>query len=120
MSMLTQIARRVASRYARFHEGPQGEREFDQWMKDQPESFQEDWEANTEEYGDQFKTAAGGDPYWMTANFPSKDSKGRPVRKGDRVFYYPRTRTMLSGAEAEEAARDFDAARADEEFMGGW
>ena len=43
---------------ARFHEGPEGEREFDEWLGDQPEDFQKEWAQNTEEYGDQFKTAA--------------------------------------------------------------
>ncbi len=59
---------------------------------------------------------ASGDPYWMTARFPGKDSKGRPVRKGDKVFYYPRTRTMLTGEEAERASREFDAAVFDEGY----
>jgi hypothetical protein len=31
------------------------------------------------------------------------------------VFYYPLTKTVLTGAEAEAAARDFDAARFDED-----
>lgn len=57
------------------------------------------------------------DPYWMTAKYAGKDSKGRPVSKGQRVFYYPNTRAMLTGEEAEQASRDFDAARSDE---GGW
>jgi hypothetical protein len=42
---------------ARFHEGPQGRKEFKEWMGDQPKDFQEEWEANTEEYGDKFKKA---------------------------------------------------------------
>ena len=62
------------------------------------------------------KLAAAGDPYWMTAKFPGKDSKGRPVRKGDKVFYYPRTKTMLTGEEAEKASREFDAAVFDEGY----
>ena len=61
------------------------------------------------------KQAAYGDPYWMVAKFPGVDSKGRPVRKGDKVFYYPRTKVMLTGPEAEQASRDFDAAKADED-----
>jgi DNA-binding ferritin-like protein len=62
------------------------------------------------------KTAAYGDPYWMTAKYPGKDHKGNPFKKGDRVFYYPRTKTILTGPEAEQASRDFDAARFDEGY----
>jgi DNA-binding ferritin-like protein len=64
------------------------------------------------------KTAAKGDPYWMTAKYPGKDSKGKAVRKGDKVFYYPNTKTMLTGDEAEKASRDFDAGKFDEDFSG--
>lgn len=46
------------SKKARFHEGPEGEREFREWFDDQPEDFQQEWEENTEEYGDKFKTAS--------------------------------------------------------------
>ena len=62
------------------------------------------------------KTAVRGDPYWMEARYPGHDSKGRIVRKGDKVFYYPRTKTMLTGEEAEQAARDFESARFDEGY----
>ena len=55
------------------------------------------------------------DPYWMTAKYPGKDKNGKPFRAGERVFYYPLTKTVLTGAEAEAAARDFDAARFDED-----
>ena len=54
-----------------------------------------------------------GDPYWTTARFNSPDGK---IKKGERIFYYPRTRRALAGEEAEQAARDFAAAAADE----GW
>jgi len=69
------------------------------------------------------RTAAGlvaarysGDPYWMTARYPGVDSKGRPVKRGDRVFYYPRTKTILTGDDAERASAEFDAASFDEDF----
>lgn len=64
------------------------------------------------------RTAAKGDPYWMTAKYPGKDSTGKAVRKGDKVFYYPNTKTMLTGDEAEKASRDFDAGKFDEDFSG--
>lgn len=45
-------------RNARFHEGPKGQKEFEEWKAEQPKEFQEEWDANTEEYGDQFKQAS--------------------------------------------------------------
>lgn len=56
------------------------------------------------------------DPFWMTARFDSIDANGHQVRKGDRIFYYPKTKTVLSGAEAEQAAADFFACAEDEAF----
>jgi hypothetical protein len=47
---------------ARFHEGPEGREEWEEWFAEQPQEFQEEWESNTEEYGDQFK-AAGWEGY---------------------------------------------------------
>lgn len=54
------------------------------------------------------------DPYWTTARFDGIDAKGNPIRKGDAIFYYPRTRSAYVGAAADEASRDFDAAAFDE------
>ncbi len=62
------------------------------------------------------RVAAKGDPYWMEARFPGRDNKGRPFNKGDRVFYYPRTKAILTGPEAEQASRDMDSARFDEGY----
>lgn len=61
------------------------------------------------------------DPYWTTARFDSVDKQGQPVRKGTRIFYYPRTRTVLQGEQAEQASRDFAAAQMDEaNYSGNW
>jgi len=46
-----------SSRRARFHEGPEGTKEFEKWKAEQPEEFQEEWDANTEKYKDKFKQA---------------------------------------------------------------
>lgn len=56
------------------------------------------------------------DPYWMTARYNDTAEDGTPVRKGDRVFYYPSTRKVFIGARAERAAADFEACRQDEEW----
>jgi len=60
--------------------------------------------------GDDRRTAArySGDPYWTTAKYPGTDANGHPFRKGDRVFYYPRTKTILTGDAAERASAEFD------------
>ena len=59
------------AREARFAEGDTAG--WEAWMKTQPQSVQDDWQANKEKYGDQFKTAS--------AKFvPLEDAK-----KGDLV-----------------------------------
>lgn len=42
---------------ARFHEGPEGKKEFDAWLKKQPKTVQDEWGANTQKYKDRFKTS---------------------------------------------------------------
>ena len=54
------------------------------------------------------------DPYWTTAKFDSTDGEGNPVKRGTRIFYFPKTRTVYQGAKAEEESRRFDAAAFDE------
>jgi len=60
-----------------------------------------------------------GNPYWMTVRYAGKDKNGKPFKRGDRVFYYPNTRTCLTGEEAEQAARAFEAARSDDDNNNG-
>lgn len=59
-------------------------------------------------------TRYGNDPRWIVTKYPGRDKAGRPVPAGTRAFYFPLTRRMLTGAEAEQASRDFEAARSDE------
>lgn len=59
------------------------------------------------------------DPYWTTAKFDSLDAKGNPVKRGTRIFYYPKGRKVYQGADAEQASRDFQAAAQDEAFYCG-
>jgi hypothetical protein len=42
---------------ARFHEGPEGTKEFEVWKKKQGPEFEEEWNTMNAEYGDKFKTA---------------------------------------------------------------
>jgi len=56
------------------------------------------------------------DPFWLKAKYPGVDKNGKHFKKGDDVFYYPNSRTFLTGEEAKQASRDFDAAKQDEVF----
>jgi len=42
---------------ARFKEGPEGRKEFEKWLADQPEDFQAEWEDMNEEHRDKFRQA---------------------------------------------------------------
>jgi hypothetical protein len=62
------------------------------------------------------------DPRWMTAKYAGKcgGNSGKcfePIKAGDRVFYYPTSRTILAQAcgHAEDASNDFAAHAADED-----
>ena len=59
------------------------------------------------------------DPYWTTAKFNSTDANGNAVKRGDRIFYYPATKTVLTGPAADKASADFAGAAADEAMMNG-
>ncbi len=61
------------------------------------------------------------DPYWTTARFdgPSNNKDGTPIKRGDRIFYYPNGRQSFVGAEAEAASADFQSCAQDEAFMSG-
>lgn len=55
------------------------------------------------------------DPRWITSKFAGIDANGRQFKKGDRIFFYPIGKRILTGEAAEQASREFDAARQDEE-----
>lgn len=56
------------------------------------------------------------DPRWIVAKYPGKCFCGSAIAKGERCFYYPNTRTLKCVKCSEQAARDFEAAKQDEEF----
>jgi hypothetical protein len=60
-------------------------------------------------------TQFSNDPRWIVTKFASKDANGNLVKKGERAFYYPLTKALLTGEEAEAASREFEAARLAEE-----
>ena len=62
------------------------------------------------------------DPRWITAKFAGKCAGNggkccEPIKAGDRVFYYPASRSTLAQAcgHAEDAVNDFNSAKFDEE-----
>ncbi len=56
------------------------------------------------------------DPYWTDARFGSVCKCGQVINKGDRIFYYPATKTALCTKCSEQASREFAAAVQDEDF----
>jgi len=65
-------------------------------------------------------TTYQGDPYWTTARFPGKcHDCGRPIRQGDRIYYYPKGKHILCADPCgKDAHREFvDAAEAEDR---GW
>lgn len=69
------------------------------------------------------------DPRWITVKFvnpkapPQCGTCGAKLVKGERVFYYPNSKTMLCMKDGcgMKASRDFAAAAFDEAQMnGGW
>ena len=61
------------------------------------------------------------DPRWITAKYAGTDTHGTKFGKGDRVYYYPRTKQIVAGETAEQADRDFQAAVFDEaQITGNW
>ena len=57
------------------------------------------------------------DPYWLQAKYPSRCAGcGQTIVRGERIFYYPKGKFVLSRACADAASREFESARADEDF----
>jgi hypothetical protein len=56
------------------------------------------------------------DPSWIEAKFASKCKCGNEIKKGERIYYYPLTRTALCPKCSEAAEREFQACKADEDF----
>jgi hypothetical protein len=61
-----------------------------------------------------------GDPRWITARFNSKCPCGHDIKKGERSFYYPHTKTALCAKPCgEKASAEFAGAAMDEALMTG-
>ncbi|WP_019054170.1 MULTISPECIES: hypothetical protein [Sphingobium] len=49
-----------------------------------------------------------GDPYWTRAKTSGTSADGIPFKKGERVFFYPRSGTTYAGDGASRASAEFD------------
>lgn len=59
------------------------------------------------------------DPYWLTVRFAGTcHTCGRPIKRGERAFYYPNGKHLFCEAPAcgQAAAADFHACAEDEAF----
>lgn len=61
-----------------------------------------------------------GDPMWIKARRPGVDVNGKPFKRGAEVLYYPSTKSIISGKEAEQAWREFEAARGRRDVHVSW
>ena len=49
-----------------------------------------------------------GDPYWKRSKADGLGVDGTAYRKGERVFFYPRSGTTYAGDGASRASAEFD------------
>jgi hypothetical protein len=54
------------------------------------------------------------DPHWIIARWPGKTEEGDFFKKGDKVLYFPLTKSFMAGPAAEAAWRQFQAELFDE------
>jgi hypothetical protein len=105
--------------------GPEMVRKFasicDQ-ISDQSERFAgfepdetEETEDKTAGFGYNRSQSYGGDPRWIKAKYPGVDKSGNPFKRGDEVLYWPVTKTLMAGKEADAAWQQFLSEKGDEE-----
>jgi hypothetical protein len=57
------------------------------------------------------------DPRWIDAKFSSSCNCGNMIKKGERIFYYPLTKTAMCKTCSEKADQEFREMAQDEEFL---
>jgi len=73
-------------------------------------------------YGYKGRSSYGGDPHWLSAKFDSVCSKvgcGKKLKKGDRIFYYPKSKSAYCEEHGKIAERDFRTKSEEEDYYGG-
>lgn len=62
----------------------------------------------------------GGDPHWLPARFDGLCKKcGKKVKKGDRIFYYPKGKSAYCETCGKLAEKDFRNMTEAEDYYGG-
>ncbi|RPJ40124.1 MAG: hypothetical protein EHM35_00530 [Planctomycetaceae bacterium] len=56
------------------------------------------------------------DPYWLAARFASTCTCGKQIRKGDRIFYYPKTKAAVCETCGRQGANDLRAEQSMDRF----
>jgi hypothetical protein len=65
-------------------------------------------------------TSYRGDPYWLTARYTGRCGQcERPIKRGDRAWYYPKGRYIYCEPCGQPLAARFHAEAADEDMMSG-
>lgn len=57
------------------------------------------------------------DPRWIRAKFAGTDANGRKFKRGDEILYYPKSKTILTGKEADKEWKDFESIAQDDDWM---
>ena len=73
-------------------------------------------------FGGRRRSSSGGDPYWTKVRFEAPcRGCGRLIHRGAQGYYFPNGRALYCDADScgGHQARMFEAAKADERFVGG-
>ncbi|MBU2507593.1 MAG: hypothetical protein KJ799_12850 [Bacteroidetes bacterium] len=57
------------------------------------------------------------DPRWIKARFNSICSCSQSIKKGDDIFYYPKSKTAICKFCGESASKQFNLEAQDEQFF---
>lgn len=60
-----------------------------------------------------------GDPRWIAARFASQCQCGSGIKRGDRIYYFPRTKTVFCQTCGEPAHARFVSEAQDEAMLSG-
>jgi hypothetical protein len=64
--------------------------------------------------------ASESEPHWITAESELKCTCGNKIRKGERIYYLPATRTALCTSCSEKTEEEFKKLMEDENFKNFW
>lgn len=83
-------------------------------------NLNESFESLANKYLKEYRQMAG-DPFWMVAKYAGRTKDGVAFNKGDDILWFPRTKTAMIGAKAEQAWGEFQGQAEDEDtYAGGY